>query len=70
MEVLLLGSVFGFTSLWNKGRKVTIFEDNEGAIQLTNQRLSPWSSKHIHVGYHFGGDEIREGSNLCVVHAG
>ena len=37
----------------HKEKRVTIFEDNEGAISLASNRLASARSKHIGVRYHF-----------------
>ena len=66
-DVLFLKQVFGFMSPKNKDKKVVVYEDNEGAIQLANNPLSSSRSKHIHVRYHFIRNEIREG-NVSVSH--
>ena len=36
-----------------KQKRVTVFEDNEGAISLASNRLASARSKHIDVRYHF-----------------
>ena len=52
-ELLFVRQVLRFLRPGHKEKRVTIFEDNEGAISLASNRLASARSKHIDVRYHF-----------------
>ena len=51
-ELLFVIQVFEIFATY-KQKRVTVFEDNEGAISLASNRLAFSRSKHIDVRYHF-----------------
>ena len=52
-ELLFVRQVLRFLRPGHKEKRVTVFEDNEGAISLASNRLASARSKHIDVRYHF-----------------
>ena len=52
-ELISVRQVLRFLRPGHKEKRVTVFEDNEGAISLASNRLASARSKHIDVRYHF-----------------
>ena len=67
-ELLFLRQVWRFT-LPGKGMPCfPIFEDNQGAVQLSQNPVSNLNSKHIDVRHHFLRELVRQG-DISVSHA-
>ena len=61
-ELLFLRQVWRFMIPGSKGMPCfPVFEDNQGALQLTKNPVSNSNSKHIDVRHHFLGELVRQG---------
>ena len=60
-EVLFVRQILEFLRPDVDYGATTLFEDNEGAVQLAINPLSSTRTKHIDVRYHFIRDKVREG---------
>ena len=59
-ELLFVRQVLRFLRPGHKKKRVTVFEDNEGAISLASNRLVSGRSKHIGVRHHFLRELVKQ----------
>ena len=68
IELLFLTQFWRFTISYNGMPCFPVFEDNEGALQLSKNPVSNSNSKHIDVCHHFLREPYRQGDIISINH--